>query len=282
MKILITSVLLFLAIVNKPILAQEIPRLTYADHLFTKGKYSKAIEEYERHLFFNPINREDSLYAISQIIKSYYMSEDYKNTLSHIESNMVNIKDEHEYFYSLNNYAGMSYLKLGYPKSAIIYFNQNRNEPQSILLTGIAYIHLHQWNSALKTFDSLLGCEDKAIAGLASKLSQVSKEGKTLKIKKPMIAGALSLFLPGAGYVYTEHYQTALSSLLLNSLLLGTSYELHKNGLKFTGSSAFILSFGWYIGNIYGSVKSAIRYNDLTQKIFIDESLQECTYFIKP
>jgi len=281
MKILITCVLLFLAIVNEPILAQEISSLTYADHLFTKGKYSKAIEEYERHLFFDSVNREDSLYAISQIIKSYYMSKDYKNTISHIESYIVNIKHDHEYIYSLNNYAGMSYLKLGHPKSAIIYFNQNKNEPQSILLTGIAYIHLHQWNSALEIFDSLLSCEDKEIAELASKLSQVSKEGMTLKIKKPMLAGALSLFLPGAGYLYTEHYQTALSSLLLNSLLLGTSYELHKSGLKFTGSTSFLLSFGWYIGNIYGSVKSAIRYNDLTHKIFIDESLQECTYFIK-
>lgn len=280
MKVLLTGVLLFLVIVHKPILAQEISHLSYADHLFANGKYSKAVEEYERHLFFNAVNREDSLYAASQIVKSYYMSKDYRNTISHIESNIVNIKNDDEYIYSLNNYAGMSYLKLGHPKSAIIYFNQNRKEPQSILLTGIAYIHLHQWNSALETFDSLLGCEDKAIAELASKLSQVSKEGMTLKTKKPLVAGALSLILPGAGYVYTHHYQTALSSILLNSLLLGTSYELHKNGLKFTGSSAFLLSFGWYIGNIYGSVKSAIRYNDLTQKIFIDESLQEYTYFI--
>ncbi|MHB2149972.1 hypothetical protein ACX8XP_13010 [Calditrichota bacterium LG25] len=99
-------------------------------------------------------------------------------------------------------------------------------------------------------------------------------EAAHLNYKNPTIAGILSAFIPGSGYAYTKHYQTAFSSLLLNTILIGTSYEFQRKNFKFASGTTFLIAFGWYLGNILGSYKSAIRYNEKIRREYLDKRLK--------
>ena len=261
--------------------AKDSSILIYADNLFNKGEYYRAISEYQRYLFFDANSITDSLYTITQISKCYYFGKDYEDAISYVERIISTHQKEKALVEELNKYAGLSYLKLGYPKSAILFFKQNEYEPNSEFLLGVSYLYLYEWDLAQKKFELLSNHNDIEISTLSNELTLIAKNGTNLNDKNPMMAGALSTFIPGSGYIYTGNYQTALSSFLLNLLLLGSSYELQKNGFRFTGTTTFLIGFGWYLGNIYGSITSVTRYNNLNRKTFVDESLKIYMSFIE-
>lgn len=254
---------------------------SFADNLFEKGEFYRAITEYKRFLFDNAQTIEDSLYAFQQISKSYYFGEDYEKAIASISilSPVLNDNDG----LSLDKYLALSYLKLGFPKSTILVLVNNANDPKSKLLLGTAYLSLNEWDSARNIFKSLdnNSDSDEDVAFLSKELISISKEGEAIRNKNPILSAILSAIIPGSGYVYTENYQTGVSSFLINSLLIGSSYELHKNGFKFTGSTATLISFGWYLGNIYGSFTSAIKNNKTEKGNFVNNSCSKYIEFIE-
>jgi tetratricopeptide (TPR) repeat protein len=263
---------------SSSLFAQNKTSISFADQLYQKDEYYRAVSEYNRYLFFEAKNSSDSGYCFLKIAKSYYKGEDYNSGISFIESTLSNFSIDANLTNNLNNYLGLNYLKLGSPKSAIICFKKNSNNPKSNLLIGAANLYLFNWRESIDKFKSLSGSANSKISFVSEELSLIAKEGMDFKTKSPALAGVLSGILPGGGYVYTKNYQTALSSFLINTLLLGTTYELHRNDLKFAGGTTFLLAFGWYVGNIYGSVNSAIRYNNSNRKKIIDDSLAEYEY----
>jgi hypothetical protein len=76
--------------------------------------------------------------------------------------------------------------------------------------------------------------------------------------------------IPGLGYAYTGHYQTAIAALLVNGLTMAATKEAidhHRPGFA-TITSLF--AFGWYSGSIYGSVASAERFNRFAVDRFME------------
>lgn len=269
-----------LLIITVPLFSQENNiKPSFADNLFEKGEYYRAITEYNRFLFNNAQTADDSLYAFLQISKSYYLGKDYENAISSITEITSILNENNKIIF--NRYLALSYLKLGFPKSAIFILENNTDEPKSKLLLGITHLFLNEWDSAIDIFESLDNNSADEITLLSSELVSISKNGKAIRKKKPVISAILSAIIPGSGYVYTENYQTGISSFLINLLLLGSSYELHKNGFKFTGSTASLVSFGWYLGNVYGSFTSAIKHNKMEQEDFLNDSCKKYIDFIE-
>jgi len=254
--------------------------LSFADNLFTKGEYYRAITEYNRFLFYHSKTADDSLYAFQKIFKSYYYGKEYKNAISTI-TNTKSIFDQTKELSYSNKYLALSYFKSGFPKSAILVLNDNTNDPKSDLLSGISHLYLFEWDLALVKFASLTNHPLDEISVISKELISISKEGAATQSKKPVFSAIASALIPGSGYVYTENYQTGVSSFLINLLLLGSSFELHNNGFQFAGSTAMLVSFGWYAGNIYGSFTSAIKYNNLKRKQFLDGSCEKYIKFIE-
>lgn len=67
--------------------------------------------------------------------------------------------------------------------------------------------------------------------------------------------------IPGAGYAYTKQYQTAITSLLINSVLAYATYTCIKRDNYGMAALSGIFSLTFYFGNILGAGKSANRYN---------------------
>jgi len=93
------------------------------------------------------------------------------------------------------------------------------------------------------------------------------KSGKT---KSPALALAFSSIVPGSGKFYTGDWKDGLIALSFVSLSAWQSYRgFKKNGVEsLYGWLYGVASVSFYIGNLYGSVKSANMYNMRRQESF--------------
>lgn len=87
-------------------------------------------------------------------------------------------------------------------------------------------------------------------------------DGYTQKKKSPNTAKLLNAVVPGAGYFYVGQKQTALTSLLINSLFIwGATHFFQKGNIP---AAIITTSFelGWYVGGIQGAASAATLYNE--------------------
>ena len=88
------------------------------------------------------------------------------------------------------------------------------------------------------------------------------------KRKSPTLARILSI-IPGGGYLYTNHKGSALTAFIVNSLLgYATFTSIRSKNYGMAGVCGF-LGLSFYIGNINGAGRSAIRYNEKQYKSYI-------------
>ena len=103
------------------------------------------------------------------------------------------------------------------------------------------------------------------------KYYSIIKEGLALKHKNPLTAGVLSGIIPGAGRVYAKDSKDGIISFIF---IASTAYQSYRRfssgGIKSAGGWIYGgLSLGFYLGNIYGSVKSAKLFNkNLKNKMY--------------
>ncbi|MCU0578552.1 MAG: tetratricopeptide repeat protein [Desulfobacterota bacterium] len=84
--------------------------------------------------------------------------------------------------------------------------------------------------------------------------------------KSEVLAGILSGILPGAGYAYAEEFATGFMSLGVNGAFVTAAWAAFANGLEAVGILAGGIGLPFYIGNIYGSVLSARKWNLAVKK----------------
>lgn len=102
-----------------------------------------------------------------------------------------------------------------------------------------------------------------------SKIQLIEKSIKK-KDKNSVLAGSLSI-IPGLGYAYTGHTQTAITAFLLNSLIGYATYSNFKNHNYGMGILTGVFNLSFYFGNIYGASKSAKRYNEQKKLTLINK-----------
>ena len=95
----------------------------------------------------------------------------------------------------------------------------------------------------------------------ASENIQLLTQMQRAKYKSPTLARVLSI-IPGGGYLYTKHTGSAITSLVMNSLLAYATYTSIKSENYGLASICGFLSLSFYFGNINGAGRSAIRYNE--------------------
>jgi len=82
--------------------------------------------------------------------------------------------------------------------------------------------------------------------------------------KSPAKAGWLGI-IPGLGYLYADHKQTAAASFIVNTVFWFATYQAFDADQNVLGGFLAVISVSWYASNIYGSVQAAKRYNSRLQ-----------------
>ncbi len=92
--------------------------------------------------------------------------------------------------------------------------------------------------------------------------------------KSPALAAALSAGIPGLGKVYTEDWKDgAVAFVIVGTTALQSYWGFREKGTRSVYGWIFGgLALGYYTGNIYGSYKSANRFNHRQQAIILQDA----------
>jgi TM2 domain-containing membrane protein YozV len=237
--------------------------LLFADHLFNEQDYLRAAYEYQRYLFLrdqtDPLRREIML----QTAKSFQCAGEYDRSLALFDSLLqsgVGPSGRQQVIYEI----GLTYFHMQqYARSLDFLQDQGPwSDNADILALSAANLMLvGQWQQAVDLLDN-------SIISQTDPLHDLAREGTTMRRKSPAAAALLSSVIPGLGKIYAGEIGDGFQSLLFIGLL-GTLSVLsfHSDGVESVpgwiyASAGAIL----HVGNIYGSVVSARRYNRLQEE----------------
>ncbi|MFN0065331.1 MAG: hypothetical protein ACKVOH_03735 [Chlamydiales bacterium] len=183
---------------------------------------------------------------------AYFLGKKYIEVAYSVEStDLVRVDERFPAYTDLLMILYESYCQLGKEECAAHILNLlQKHEPSE----G-AKITLY---SALRKGDfKKLEEEQAEYAVVASMLSGYRKGAKSIKK-----AEMLNALFPGAGYWYLGQKQTAITSILVNSLFAATAAHFFAHGNNPAGILTLSIEGGWYFGGIYGAGLSAKHYNE--------------------
>jgi tetratricopeptide (TPR) repeat protein len=124
----------------------------------------------------------------------------------------------------------------------------------------LGWLHVDQgrWNEADQAFGQITP-ENQDRFQVRS-LQQALALSDAIPTKNPTTAGWLSI-VPGAGQLYGQRYQDALTAFLINAGLIWAAWESFDDDQYALGSVISFVGFGFYAGNIFSAVASAHKYN---------------------
>jgi len=234
----------------------------FANRLRADGDMQRAITEYKRLISYYPKSSYFDLANIS-LLNSYFSIGEFLNTI-HTGQEILNMNHLMLDVSEVNYVIGSSYFKLNNFNLARQYFINDVDisgvlqSDKSILLVGLTYANEDNWDKAIHTFSKIN--EESQYFRKADRFRLLSIEGSKFDEKSRFAAGTLAI-VPGLGYLYSGYNQTAISAFLVNSLFFWATNEAFQRDNTSMGVMLGVLSFGWYTGNIYGSIISATRSN---------------------
>ncbi len=237
--------------------------LKYADYLYNTNQYNLAAIEFERVVFLEP---KDTLSKL-KLIRSYRYLTEYKTAIERIE----------KYFpYSLNNIP--EEISDEYVRN-MLYENQFQEatgflQTNKTMDVGIRteyqlgiFIMQYKWPEAKLFADEQLGFLDKTER--YDSLYTLINDGLNANYKSLLLAGSISAIVPGGGKVYCGNWIDGIFSFLFVTTSAWLTYKSYqKNGFNFNSALIGTFALSFYSANIYGSVKSAKRYNQKINQSF--------------
>ncbi len=227
----------------------------FADYLFKTRQYSLAAEEYERIVFLDSVNIQNKY----MLILSYRKAQEYKPALKRfvyffnkeLKTMPANFAEEYVKLLLLTEQAdsAFSYLSI----------NQSLNTELKQNYQLAALLLQKKWDDSFKYAMSYPVTNEK----MNSRLHLLAFDAKRIKYKKPVTAAIMSAIVPGSGKFYTKNWKDGIIAMTFVGV---NAWQAYRGFKKYGKNSAYGwifagLSASFYIGNIYGSAKSAKKYN---------------------
>lgn len=243
--------------------------LSFGQYLVLTGQYHLATLEFERLYFVAPQmpGVQAALVETNRMNGSYDRARSYAKTFSLLPQNST---EEIHLFKKEMILNSLLLRDLVWIPSILA----------DIRMTAASDFDMLRYADNMSLGLSILSAPNKSthyhlhIPGMESQhdevLVQALRDWTESPRKSPLIAGALSTFIPGAGKVYAGKWKDGLVSLLFVGANAYTAYRgFSSTGIRSPYGWLFGgLSAGFYIGNIYGSQKAARIYNhELESKI---------------
>lgn len=244
----------------------------FAEQYFSKGEYSRAVDEYKRFVYFFPgDDRVEG--AMFQCGMAFYLGRRYADAVASfhavIDKFFVSELAVKSYFM-----VSESHVRLNQYDAAVINLHNLITlskdadvKDEANYRLGWIYVDNALWDKARLYFEKISppNREKFRLERLSAELAQEARIAR----KNPTMAGALSI-VPGVGYLYCERYQDALIAFLLNGALIWAAVEAFDNDNPALGALLTFVEVGFYSGNIYGAVGSAHKYNRAKTEQFIE------------
>lgn len=253
-----TLLILFIIIYNTSAIAQDLYNFEntkkFAEYLAKSGQYDLATREFERLTFMSPEN--DTLK--SSLLSMYRRSGKYDEAL-------IRGKQLYPELTSMSASSAVEYgrtllLKSDY-KSAKSFWetNSNLSSADKTILSATSDVLQDNYKSANEILKTLKPEDHK----LAINYKDLTEQAKAIKRKSPALAGIMSAIIPGSGRMYAKDWKDGIVSIFFVGTMAAQAIRgFNKSGVKSTRGWIYGgIGFGFYLGNIYGSVVSAKGYN---------------------
>jgi hypothetical protein len=254
--------------------AQDLYDLThtraYAAHLMRSRQFVLAAEEYERLAFMQPANDTFKV----QLLRAYRLGQQHQRgqttwqawqtaTLTPSASQWVNGEYAN---LLLTNHQHRDAIVFAALPHCLNVEKQHKTQLYGAILE-------QDWTSSRLQLDNWptgISLPQRAA------LTELTTRGSMLRYKKPWLAASMSAVVPGLGKVYSKDWKDGAISLLFVGLNTWQSYRrFDKQGIRSPmGWVHGGMALGFYLGNIYGSHKSARMYNDRLRHKLHHESEQ--------
>lgn len=253
-------IFILLAFCNPKVFSQELLNYTnslkYATFLFETKQYQESAIEFERVVFLAPNDTSAKL----QLIKSYRYSGNFtkaKNRLYNMFPENINLlptdfaKEYVKILLYEHQYDSLTYF---------IDYNQNLSFSDAIGYQYGSLIMQNRWREAKIFKDNNINILPQFNA--FASLKEIEKKGLNVKYKNSLLASGMSALIPGIGKIYTNQWKDAIYSFLFVSAASYITYKSYKdNGLSSRTIIFGSIAISIYSANIYGTHKSAKRYN---------------------
>lgn len=224
----------------------------FAKYLKQSGQFNLAAIEYERLAFM--LSDEDSLKI--NLLDCYLLDRNYEAVYRRSQQLNTPNKAAISIFHSFASFALLSDQQF---ETANLFLNSNNS------LSDTTKAYYQAWNLILqdKFKEANKIAEPYKSINRFDGLTKIQDEAIKLPRKSPAVAGILSAFIPGSGKWYAHERKDAVIGFLSIAAL---SYQAFR-GFKKDGQNSVYgwisagLGTGFYLGNIYGSIKSAKRFN---------------------
>ncbi len=236
----------------------------FARSCMEKGQYDRAINEFERFIYFFPEERRVSL-ARHLIGICYLKAGRYKEARD-VFSRTVRDTPDSPFAGKALVLTGESYYKQGMFDRAAYCFGEVLKTYPSPQLKDAAHYRLgwtrmqeNQWREASEDFKKVE--KGGRLYDSATYLSAESLKGELLPYKDPVTAGVMAGIVPGLGHVYVSRYKDAIVAFLLNGLFIWATIESFHQDHNVLGGILAFFEVGWYAGNIYSAVNVTHKWN---------------------
>lgn len=245
-------------------LFDETHTIAFARHLYYSGQYTFAIDEFERALFFNNNNDSIKYYLLNSYLKAGKFNDGMNATRRLFPDRM----------YSDNRVILIqSKFLIASKSNALLEYAQTvKRDTLKTLMHMQWALQQADWKTAQQMYSN----GTRKDQPLFEPFTQVIEQSKHVKHRSGFVAGAMSAIVPGSGKVYTGNWKDGAISLIM---LSATSFQAirgyNRNGFDSAKFWIFgTLSAGFYLGNIYGSAKSAQKFNRTKNDALIKKSRQ--------
>ncbi|MFT4734839.1 MAG: tetratricopeptide (TPR) repeat protein [Algoriphagus sp.] len=224
--------------------------LTFAEYLLESGQTDFAIKEYERVIFLFPTNP----LAQVNLMKAYRLAGRNEDGLLRAEQLFKDISvlpEKHALEYSkllLNRRAWNK-------ANSFWDLSENLKSDDKVLMKSTVAIFESKF---LEARDQLLTLQDSTNY-LGQGYMSISNRALAIKKKSPFVAGLMSMVIPGLGKAYTGDWKDGIVSLIFTSgLAFQAVRKFNQHGANNYRPWVYTaIGSGFYLGNIFGSVKSA-------------------------
>lgn len=243
----------------------------YARHLYEEGKYELAAEEYGRLIKMSP---DDSLKIL--FLKASRLSTQYEKgfviaSKSFLDPTLLSPQVLEEYFklaltagaYERAEEVGRRMEKM---MDSVRYFI-----PISVRYSFHTNMLEGDWNNAKGIFPM------KVVMNPEPEDSQYSvllSRAMNLPHRSPALAASMSVVIPGAGKIYAGEWKDGLIAFFFTTF---SAYQA-VSAFQVKGPSSILgwiytgVAAGFYTGGIYGSYKSAHRFNTRQEEAVLEDA----------
>ncbi len=257
---------LLFTVLAQPVMAEQgADQLwNFANFLYQKQDFYRALSEYERFLFLFP-NDPRVPEAELQIGRCYRQDGKPKKAFRRLLKLYNRKRAEPVGREALLEMVSIREEQQRYPEAIYLakrFVEQYPDDPEiDTVYLRLAWLQID------------IGTYEEALATLvriqpkskhyqrARSLRQALQQPPDTREKSPKVAGALSAVLPGAGHLYAGRPGQAASSFLLNALFIAGAVLAFKHDSPVLGGILIFFELGWYQGGIRSAAQAAREEN---------------------